>query len=59
MTAYDSYQAVSAAVGAWGVVAFVAGFVLVLIYALRPRNADTFKHAAHMILEDDANGRPE
>lgn len=59
MSALDTYMAVSQTVGVWGTVAGMVGFALVLVYALWPRNAATFHHAAHMILEDDANGRPE
>ena len=36
-----------------GVLYFIALFLAVLVYALRPRNKETFDHAAHMPLRED------
>lgn len=59
MSAYETYQSVSAHVGSFGVVAFVVGFALVLIYALTPRNGADFNRAAHSILESDRDDKPQ
>lgn len=42
----------------WGLVLFVIAFVLVLIYALNPRNKKKFDEAKRIPLEDeeDENG---
>ena len=36
-----------------GVLYFIALFLVVLFYALRPRNKETFDHAAQMPLRED------
>ena len=36
-----------------GVLYFIGLFLVVLVYALRPRNKETFDRAAHMPLRED------
>ncbi len=50
------YEALSSFAQTWGLVLFVTGFVLVLIYALRPRNQETFDRAARLPLSDKEPG---
>ncbi len=39
--------------GIFGLFFFMAMFVIVLVYALWPRNKKKFDHAAHLPLEED------
>lgn len=48
-----SYESVSSFAQTWGMLYFVAVFVLVLAYALWPRNASKFRDAARIPLEED------
>jgi len=44
--------------GTWWLLLLVAGFVVVLVYALRPKNKKKFDEAARIPLdEDDENGK--
>lgn len=40
----------------WGTVYFVIIFLIAAIYALWPRNASTFKRAAHMPISEQEQG---
>lgn len=48
-----SYESVSSFAQTWGMLYFVAVFVLVLAYALWPRNARKFRDAARIPFEED------
>jgi cytochrome c oxidase cbb3-type subunit 4 len=37
----------------WGMIAFMTGFALVFLYALKPSNGANFDKAARMPLEED------
>ena len=47
------YDMLSSFAQTWGLLLFVGLFVLVLVYALRPRNQEKFDAAARMPLRDD------
>ncbi|MEL6360322.1 MAG: cbb3-type cytochrome c oxidase subunit 3 [Pseudomonadota bacterium] len=46
------YETLSSFAQTWGLLLFVLAFVLVLIYALNPRNQDKFDHAKDIPLKD-------
>ena len=48
-----TYETVSDFVRTWGMVYFVILFLVVLAYALWPRNAKKFRDAARIPLEED------
>jgi cytochrome c oxidase cbb3-type subunit IV len=48
-----SYQSLASSIQIWGTIGFIAMFILVLIYALNPRNRDKFDDAARLPLEKD------
>lgn len=52
MKAEPTLNLISALVTTWWTPVFVALFVVVLVYALRPRNRATFDSAARLPLED-------
>ena len=47
------YELLSSFAQTWGLILFVVAFVLVLIYALNPRNQDSFDAAKNIPLEDE------
>ncbi|MEZ5897284.1 MAG: cbb3-type cytochrome c oxidase subunit 3 [Parvularculaceae bacterium] len=47
------YETLSGIAQTWGLVLFIIAFVLVLIYALNPRNKENFDHAKRIPLEDE------
>ena len=47
------YETLSGIAQTWGLVLFIIAFVLVLIYALNPRNKEKFDHAKRIPLEDE------
>jgi cytochrome c oxidase cbb3-type subunit 4 len=53
MKAEPTLNLISALVTTWWTPVFVALFVAVLIYALRPRNGATFDAAARLPLRED------
>ncbi len=48
-----TYEGLSAFAGIAGLIIFITGFVLVLIYTFSPRNRTTFDQASHSPLEKD------
>jgi cbb3-type cytochrome oxidase subunit 3 len=48
-----TFEAVQAFAASAGLVIFIAGFVLVLIYTFLPSNRRTFDRASHLPLEKD------
>ena len=48
-----SYEQLSQFAGSWGLVFLVVMFLVSLVYALWPGNADQFRHAAHLPLNDE------
>ena len=48
-----TYEEVSAFTAAAGLIIFITGFVLVLIYVFMPQNRKTFNQASHLPLEKD------
>ena len=46
------YEFLSSLAQTWGLLLFVFAFVLVLIYALNPKNKDQFKKAGRIPLDD-------
>jgi cbb3-type cytochrome oxidase subunit 3 len=48
-----SYEAFQGLAGAVGLILFIAGFVLVLIYVFLPGNRRTFDRASHLPLDKD------
>ncbi len=48
-----TYESMAGFAQTWGTVGFVALFILVLIYALNPRNRAEFDDAARLPLEKD------
>ncbi|MEL7028646.1 MAG: cbb3-type cytochrome c oxidase subunit 3, partial [Pseudomonadota bacterium] len=55
----DMYETLSEFAQTGGLLLFVAAFILVLIYALAPKNRDIFEKAARAPLddEDDRHGQ--
>lgn len=49
------YEMLSQFAQTWGLILFVVAFVLVLIYALSPRNQKQFDEAKRIPLEDEDN----
>jgi cytochrome c oxidase cbb3-type subunit 4 len=47
------YETVASFAQTWGLVYFVAIFLVVLVYALWPRNAHKFRDAARIPLKED------
>lgn len=47
------YETVASFAQTWGLVYFVAIFLVVLVYALWPRNANKFREAARIPLKED------
>ena len=47
------YETLSQIAQTWGLVLFVVAFVLVLIYALSPRNKADFEDASNIPLRDE------
>ncbi len=47
------YEFLAKTAQTWGLLLFVAAFVMVLIYALRPGNRQTFERARQIPLDDD------
>ena len=47
------YEALAKFAQTGGLVLFVLAFILVLIYALNPRNKETFDHAKRIPLDDE------
>jgi cbb3-type cytochrome oxidase subunit 3 len=48
-----TYEAVQRVAATAGLILFIVGFVLVLIYVFTPSNARTFDRASHLPLEKD------
>jgi cytochrome c oxidase cbb3-type subunit 4 len=48
-----TYESLANFAQTWGTVGFVALFVMVLVYALNPRNRGKFDHASRVPLEKD------
>ncbi|MDQ0315093.1 cbb3-type cytochrome c oxidase subunit 3 [Amorphus orientalis] len=48
-----TYDAVADFAQTWGLVLFIAAFVLIVAYAVWPKNKKTFDDAARIPLEDD------
>ncbi|MEO1251762.1 MAG: cbb3-type cytochrome c oxidase subunit 3 [Pseudomonadota bacterium] len=53
------YEFLAGLAQTWGLILFVIGFLLVLVYALSPRNKKNFDEAKRIPLEDedDEDGR--
>ena len=49
----EIYTAVASFAQTWGLIYFVCGFVIVLIYALRPSARPKFDEAANIPLRED------
>ena len=47
------YETLAQFAQTWGLVIFVVAFVLVLLYALNPRNQKKFDEAKHIPLQDE------
>ena len=47
------YERLAGIAQTWGLILFIIAFVLVLIYALNPRNKKQFDHAKRIPLEDE------
>lgn len=47
------YETLSSFAQTWGLVLFVFAFILVLIYALSPRNQKSFDEAKRIPLDDE------
>ncbi|PQA88882.1 cbb3-type cytochrome c oxidase subunit 3 [Hyphococcus luteus] len=50
------YETLAKFAQTWGLLLFVLAFVLVLIYALNPRNKKKFDEAKRIPLEDEEDG---
>jgi cytochrome c oxidase cbb3-type subunit 4 len=48
-----SYEEMKTFAGVAGLIIFITGFVLVMIYAFLPSNRKTFDHASRLPLEKD------
>ena len=53
------YETLSSFAQTWGLILFVLAFVLVLIYALSPRNQRKFDQAKQIPLNDEDEPRDE
>ncbi len=49
----ETYAAVSSFAQTWGMIYFVVGSLVVLVYALRPMSRTYFDDAAHIPLRED------
>jgi len=50
------YETLSSFAQTWGLLLFVLAFILVLIYALSPRNQSKFDQAKNIPLNDEDDG---
>ncbi len=50
-----SYESLASFAQTWGTVGFAAAFLLVCIYALNPKNRETFRRAADAPLRKDGD----
>jgi cytochrome c oxidase cbb3-type subunit 4 len=49
----ETYRFLAGFAQTWGLVYFVAGFALVLVYALRPSSKKKFDDASHIPLREE------
>ena len=49
----STYALLAVFADTWGMAAFMTGFALVFVYALKPSNGETFDKASRMPLEED------
>jgi cytochrome c oxidase cbb3-type subunit 4 len=50
------YEILSKFAQTWGLLLFIAAFLMVLIYALNPKNKSRFESARRIPLDEDSDG---